>query len=730
MTGLTTQEVQERIKQGKVNEEVSSSTRSVNEIVKSNIFTYFNLIFTVLAVLLIVVGSFKDLSFMLIIFANTGIGIYQEIRSKNTLDNLKFSKMPRSIAIRDGRRQEVDTDRLVLDDVVVLGAGNQIPADARVEDGSVSVNEALITGESDEIEKHPGDELMSGSFVVSGECAARLIAVGKHSYINRLTAEATRQKKNDNQSQMVKSLDRLVMFIGVAIIPIGGILMFQQIAIQGLSFRASVIAMVKTGTITENEMQVAGLKSATKEYSEEALRPYIADLAQSQSRDNITMAALQNYFTDGLGREPFHVCGFSSKYKYCGASYEDGNFVLGAPEFVLGENFSRYSEYIQSVSEQGYRVLAFARSREEPKGQTLTEEVRLLALILLVNPIREGAKPTFEYFAENGVDVKVISGDNPVTVSNVAQEAGIADAQNYVDARTLKSQDDVDRAVGRYTVFGRVTPEQKRMFVKGLQKQGKTVGMTGDGVNDILALRDADISIAMASGSEAASNAAQLVLMDSDFSRMPLVVAEGRRVVNNIIKTATLYLTKNIFSLLLAMFSLISVLQYPLKPSQITLISMFTIGIPSFVLSLEPNRDRIRGSFLGNVFRMATPAGITLFLSVSCLLVFGDVLELKASMISTASSALVALVEFMILARVAKPMNRLHLGMMVVMVAGFFYMIIFHNSLFGISPVNWQCALLLVVFIMATEAVFRYFYKFTAFVENFLGREARQRKRH
>ncbi|MGE9874465.1 HAD-IC family P-type ATPase [Hornefia butyriciproducens] len=781
MTGLTTQEVQERIKQGKVNEEVSSSTRSVNEIVKSNIFTYFNLIFTVLAVLLIVVGSFKDLSFMLIIFANTGIGIYQEIRSKNTLDNLKFSKMPRSIAIRDGRRQEVDTDRLVLGDVVVLGAGNQIPADARVEDGSVSVNEALITGESDEIEKHPGDELMSGSFVVSGECAARLTAVGKHSYINRLTAEATRQKKNDNQSQMVKSLDRLVMFIGVAIIPIGGILMFQQIAIQGLSFRASVIAMVaavlgmipeglymmasiamvvsamrlaqsdvlvqnmrcietlarvdvlcvdKTGTITENEMQVAGLKSATKEYSEEALRPYIADLAQSQSRDNITMAALQNYFTDGLGREPFHVCGFSSKYKYCGASYEDGNFVLGAPEFVLGENFSRYSEYIQSVSEQGYRVLAFARSREEPRGQTLTEEVRLLALILLVNPIREGAKPTFEYFAENGVDVKVISGDNPVTVSNVAQEAGIADAQNYVDARTLKSQDDVDRAVGRYTVFGRVTPEQKRMFVKGLQKQGKTVGMTGDGVNDILALRDADISIAMASGSEAASNAAQLVLMDSDFSRMPLVVAEGRRVVNNIIKTATLYLTKNIFSLLLAMFSLISVLQYPLKPSQITLISMFTIGIPSFVLSLEPNRDRIRGSFLGNVFRMATPAGITLFLSVSCLLVFGDVLELKASMISTASSALVALVEFMILARVAKPMNRLHLGMMVVMVAGFFYMIIFHNSLFGISPVNWQCALLLVVFMMATEAVFRYFYKFTAFVENFLGREARQRKRH
>ena len=397
MTGLTTQEVQERIKQGKVNEEVSSSTRSVNEIVKSNIFTYFNLIFTVLAVLLIVVGSFKDLSFMLIIFANTGIGIYQEIRSKNTLDNLKFSKMPRSIAIRDGRRQEVDTDRLVLDDVVVLGAGNQIPADARVEDGSVSVNEALITGESDEIEKHPGDELMSGSFVVSGECAARLTAVGKHSYINRLTAEATRQKKNDNQSVHRRChhphrrnpdvpADRHSGSVlpcqrdrhgsgGSGDDPRGSVYDGQHRdgRQRHALARVDVLCVDKTGTITENEMQVAGLKSATKEYSEEALRPYIADLAQSQSRDNITMAALQNYFTDGLGREPFHVCGFSSKYKYCGASYEDGNFVLGAPEFVLGENFSRYSEYIQSVSEQGYRVLAFARSREEPRGQTLTE---------------------------------------------------------------------------------------------------------------------------------------------------------------------------------------------------------------------------------------------------------------------------------------------------------------------------------------------------------------------
>jgi len=348
---------------------------------------------------------------------------------------------------------------------------------------------------------------------------------------------------------------------------------------------------------------------------------------------------------------------------------------------------------------------------------------------LLTNPIRSGAKETFEYFANNGVDIKVISGDNPVTVANIASEAGISGAGKYIDARNLKTQADIDKAVGVYTVFGRVTPDQKRMFVKGLKKQGKTVGMTGDGVNDILALRDADCSIAMASGSEAASNAAQMVLMDSDFSRMPAVVAEGRRVVNNIIKTATLYLTKNIFSLLLAMFSMISVLQYPLKPSQITLISIFTIGLPAFVLSLEPNDKKIKGSFLGNVFKMATPAGITMFASVSCLLIFGQVLELKEASISTAASALVALVEFMILARVAKPMDKLHLTMMIVMVAGFAYAIIFHNTLFGISPMNWQCVMLLIIFMVATEAIFRYFYKFTTFLGNTISKEAREARK-
>lgn len=759
--------------------EVDPSTSTIQEIVKENVFTYFNLVFTVLAVLLIIVGSFKDLSFMLIILANTGIGIAQEIRSKQTLDALRFDKMPKCSAIRDGRRVDVNTEDLVLDDLVILKAGNQIPADALVLDGMVTVNESMLTGESDEIEKRADDDLLSGSFVISGECRARLTAVGADSYINKLTLEATKQSKHDNQSQMVKSLDRLVMVIGIMIIPIGAILMYQQLALQGLPFRDSVIAMVaavlgmipeglymmasiamvvsamrlaktevlvqnmrcietlarvdvlcvdKTGTITEPVMKVEGFIPETKDHTEEELLGMLSDLAASQSPDNITMEAMQEYFNMPTGRVASGTCPFSSKYKYCGAAFTDANYVLGAPEVVLGDQYEAYQQHIRAGSEKGYRVLAFAESQYEPDGTPMNWDVKLLALVFLTNPVRKGAKETFEFFANNGVEIKVISGDNPVTVANVASDAGIQNAGSFVDARTLQSQDDIDKAVGKYTVFGRVTPDQKRMFVKALQKQKKTVGMTGDGVNDILALRDADISIAMASGSEAASNAAQLVLMDSDFSKMPLVVAEGRRVVNNIIKTASLYLTKNIFSVLLALFSVVSVLQYPLKPSQITLISMFTIGLPSFILSLEPNENKIRGSFLGNVFKMATPAGITLFLSVSGMLWFGQVMNINQASISTASSALVALVEFLILARVAQPMNKLHIGMMIGMVGGFFYAILFHNDLFGIDPMNVQCALLLVVFLLATEAVFRYFYKFTTFCGRYIGLDARERR--
>ncbi len=779
MLGLTSQEAEERRRQGLSNEQVDSSTRTVKQIVKDNVFTYFNLIFTVLAVLLIAVGSFKDLSFMLIVFANTAIGIAQEVRSKQTLDKLKLLKMPKAHVMRDGRETSVPVEELVLGDVVILSAGSQIPADATVVEGSIQANEALITGESDEITKTKDSKLLSGSFVVSGRCAAELTAVGRESYISRLTIEATKDKQGE-QSEMIKSLDRLVKAVGIIIIPVGIVLFVQQCFILEDGFRESVTSMVaavlgmipeglymtasiamvvsamrlarrdvlvqnmrcietlarvnvlcvdKTGTITENEMKVSEMHQVYDRIDRDELFRMIGDLAKAQSADNITMAALQAHFTETSGREANTVCPFSSKYKYCGATYNDGNFVLGAPEFVLREVFSRYEAHITEISEQGYRVLAFARTEDVPEGQPLQGRVQLLALIYLTNPIRKSARETFAYFAENGVDIKVISGDNPVTVSNVAMEAGIAGAERYVDARQLVTERAIFEAVERYTVFGRVTPEQKRLFVKALKKQGKTVGMTGDGVNDILALRDADCSVAMASGSEAASNAAQLVLMDSDFSKMPSVVSEGRRVVNNIEKAASLFLSKNIFSLLLALFSMISVLSYPLKPSQITLISFFTIGAPSFVLSLEPNKNRIKGTFFGNVFKMAAPAGITTFISVSSLVVFGQVFAIDSECISTSCTVLVGLVGFMILAKVAQPPNKLHVGLIAVMLLGMGYCLFFVKDFFGIEPISTQAAMLLVVFLIATEGLFRYIYKFTNLCGRILRRTPKRKKK-
>lgn len=777
--GLTREEVEARLNAGLANVQVDSSTRTVGQIVKDNVFTYFNLIFTVLAALLVIVGSFKDLTFMLILFANTGIGILQEIRSKKTLDNLKLMKMPRAHAIRSGVETEVPVEQLVRDDVVVLRAGNQIPADAQVLEGSVQVNEALLTGEADEITKNPGMELMSGSFVVSGECTAQLTAVGRESYISKLTIEATAEQKNES-SEMIRSLDRMVQAIGIVIIPVGIILLAQQWFIlkgtfadsvtsmvaavlgmvpEGLYMTASVAMVVsairlarkdvlvqnmrsiealarvdvlcvdKTGTITENEMQVEGFSPADENANRNTVASLIADIAASQSRDNITMAALQNYFKGKTGMRPSQICPFSSRYKYSGVSFGADNYVIGAPEYVLRENLYTVQDQITRMAQQGYRVLAVARVSEIPQGQQLSTPAQLIALVFLANPIRKSAPDTFRYFAENGVDIKVISGDDPVTVSNVALEAGIQGAENYIDATRLMSERAIYEAVERYTVFGRVTPDQKRQFVKALQQQGRTVGMTGDGVNDILALRDADCSVAMASGSEAASNAAQMVLMDSDFGKMPSVVSEGRRVVNNIQKAAALYLTKNIFSLLLALFSIFSVLSYPLKPSQITLISMFTIGVPSFVLSLEPCKDLIRGKFLGNVFKMAAPAGITTFLSVSSLVVFGEVFQINGECISTSSTMLVALVGFMILGKIAVPANKLHVGLIIAMVVGMAYCIFFMPQLFGINSISMQAAMLLAVFLIATEALFRYIHKGIALFARIFGRDEQRRER-
>lgn len=757
-TGLSAAQVKERFACHADNYKVESSTMSVSDIVKSNVFTYFNLVFAIIAVLLSIVGAWRDMLFLPIIIANTCIGIIQEIHSKKVLDKLSILNAPQSVVIRDGKKAKISADKLVLDDVVEFTAGSQIPADAKVIDGELQVNESLITGESDEITKRTGDQLLSGSFVVSGKAYARLEKVGKDSYISKLTLQATKSKKGE-QSEMIRSLDYLIMVMGIIIIPIGialfvqsfiynegtlhdsitgmvaaiigmipeGLYLLSSVAMAVSSVRlaqkkvlihdmkcietlarVNVLCVDKTGTITEPGMHVYEVELLDG-VDEDATTKILADVVHAQNRDNATMEALQAHFTENGGMHAKEVFSFSSETKFSGAIMEDGkSYVIGAPEFVLRSQFEEYQEQIAEYSSKGYRVLVFGEYEGTLTKKPLTEPVVPMGFVMLANPIRKGAKETFTYFAENEVEIKVISGDNPLTVSVIAKEAGIANAERYVDASVLKTKSDYYNAVEEYTVFGRVTPNQKRMLVQALKAHKKTVAMTGDGVNDVLALKDADCSVAMASGSDAASNVSQLVLLDSDFSRMPSVVAEGRRVVNNIERTAALYIVKNIFSMLLAVFSVILLLDYPLEPTQVSLISMFTIGIPSFILALEPNKNPIRGHFLTNVLVKALPAGLTDFIVVSGLVIFCREFSVDLDCLSTSCTILVAIVGFMILYRIAKPMNVGHIIMMIGVIAGWLFCMLFVSKFFAITSISKQCAMLMIVFAIITEPALRY----------------------
>ena len=758
--GLTNRQVQEHRDGGWSNLSVDPPAQTTKEIIHENVFTYFNLIFLVLAILLCLVGSFRNLTFLPVIIINTLIGIIQEIRSKNVLAKLNMLNAPHASVVREGKESVVDSEELVLDDIVLFKSGNQICADAVVVEGEVRVNEALLTGESDEIIKRCGEHLMSGSFVVAGQCHARLEAVGVDSYISKLTLEAKAMQKGE-QSEMIRSLDKLVKCVGVALIPIGIVLFVQGFFFNGETFRNSITSMVaavigmipeglyllasvalavsamrlakkkvllhdmksietlarvnvlcvdKTGTITENSMSVKKLVP-TQLYDKETtpeLEKLVGDFVKAMGSDNSTMEALKEYFKDGTGAVAVRTIPFTSATKYSGVVFEEKSYVLGAPEFVLREDYETYRLEIQTYAKRGYRVLVFGTYEGTLEGTKLTEKVLPLGYILLANPIRKEAPETFAYFAEQGVEVKVISGDNPMTVSEVAKEAGIENAEEYIDATTLTTDEDVERAVAKYTVFGRVTPAQKRQFVQALKKQGKTVAMTGDGVNDVLSLKDADCSVAMASGSDAAAQASQVVLLESDFSCMPSVVLEGRRVVNNIQRSATLFLVKNIFSFLLSLFSVVFMITYPLEPSQVSLISMFTIGVPAFFLALQPNKDLIKGHFLPNVILKALPAALTDVLAVGSLVVFGQIFAVGATDISTAATMLLAIVGFMILYRICQPFNVFRIVIWVGCVIGLLACSIFLPDLFAITGMSTKCIMLFVVFSIATEPVLRY----------------------
>ena len=766
--GLTEEQVRTRVENGWTYEEVAPPALTTKEIIHKNVFTYFNLIFLVLAILLCIVGSFRNLTFLPVIIANTMIGIIQEIRAKRVLEKLNMLNAPHAEVVRDGNVRKIDAIDLVIDDIVIFGAGNQICADAVVEEGEVRVNESLLTGESDEITKRRGDTLLSGSFIVSGKCHARLTSVGEDSYISRLTLEAGAMPEGE-QSEMMRSLDRLVKVVGIALIPIGIVLFVQGFFFNGESFRESIVSMVaavigmipeglyllasvamvvsamrlakkrvllhdmksietlarvdvlcvdKTGTITENSMCVNKVVRA-KGYEEETMPPLeemIGDFVKEMEADNATMAALKEFFKENSGKKPDKVIPFSSTVKYSGVIYGEDAYVLGAPEFVLRKMFSEHQDKINQFAEKGYRVLVFAKYDGIPDGKALTGEANPLGYILLLNKVRKEAPSTFAFFEQQGVEIKVISGDNPLTVSETAKQAGIRNAERYIDARELKTEEELEEAARNYTVFGRVVPEQKRQLVHALKRQGRTVAMTGDGVNDVLALKDADCSVAMASGSDAAAQASQVVLLESDFSKMPEVVLEGRRVVNNIQRSASLFLVKNIFSFLLSLFSLAFMITYPLEPSQVSLITMYTIGIPAFFLALQPNKDIIRGHFLTNVVLKALPAGLTDVIAVGALVVFGQTFDVPASDISTAATMLLAIVGFMILYRICQPMNLFRRVIWIGCVVGMLGCSIFLPDLFAITGMSTKCIMLFVVFSIATEPVLRYLTRFVEWI--------------
>lgn len=749
--GLSSEEAKKLKEEGLDNIPVGNQSKTIGQIVAGNVLTYFNFVFAVFAGLLIFVGSYNNMTFLPIIILNTIIGIVQEIRAKITLDRLTVVNAPKTKVIRDSYISQIDSTELVKGDVCIFEAGNQLSADAILAEGCIRVNESLITGESDEIIKNKGDILLSGSFVVSGECRAVLTNVGHSSYASKLALEAKAGRKKQ-QTTMMKSLDNLVKIIGIVIVPLGIIMYIQGHFFLGHTIKNIVVSMVaslvgmipeglyllasvalvvsvrrlagksvlvhemncvetlarvnvlcvdKTGTITRPEMSVSDVV-----FYRDNVTAIIADVAGNMSSDNETMKAVKEYFSGHNDKKAERIYSFSSQNKYSGAVIDGKCYVFGAPEYVLLNQYDDYTDIYDRYSDRGERILVFGECVSDPQGNIIEEPVIPYAFIILENEIRDTAKETFGYFEKQGVDVVVISGDNPVTASKVAIRAGIRNAENYVDATTLKNEADIKAAIQKYTVFGRVIPEQKKQIIQAYKGAGRVVAMTGDGVNDVLALKCADCSVAMASGSDAASNAAQIVLLDSDFSKMPDVVLEGRRVVNNIQTSASLFLVKNIFSILTTVFTLIAANLYPLYPTQLSLLGAFTIGTPAFVLALQPNKELIRGDFLVNVILKALPAGLADFIMLAAISIHGNILGMSNEQISTVAIVILLFIGLAALVRICRPFDGIRILLCLAMAAGIVICVLNFKGIFAITTVNMIMLRMIIMYALIAGVLF------------------------
>lgn len=694
MTGLTNEQVQERIAEGKVNANESPNTRTYKQIILENTLTFFNFLNLVLLVLVLFVRSYKNSMFVGIILINTVIGIVQEIRAKKTIDRLAILTESKTVVLRDGKKWTISTEKLVLDDLIFLKTGDQVPADAKVLEGSVEVNESLLTGESDNLAKNQGDELFSGSFVTSGEACCQVIHVGKDNYASKITSEAKEFKRHN--SELRNSLNAILKVISIIIVPLGAMLFYKQYYIVGDTLKGSVVNMVaavlgmipeglvlltsvaltlgsmvlatkktlvqelycietlarvdtlcldKTGTITEGTMKVEEVQLYKKgeNTEEESLLAADAEDVQNTETDiseadrekdkqklreidhimgnlmsvlhdqNATADALRKKFPVKSDLKLSHAIPFSSDRKYSGAVFEEkGTYLMGAAQFLFPDGNKELLEHCEVFAKEGYRILILAHSDQMAEGSECPRDLEPMCLFLITDVIREEAPDTLAFFDSQGVDLKVISGDDPVTVSAIAKKAGLKNAEHYIDATTITTPEEMQRAVAECSVFGRVTPQQKKQMVQALQAQKHTVAMTGDGVNDVLALKEADCSIAMAAGSDAAKNIANVVLLDSNFGAMPHIVNQGRRVVNNIRSAASMFLIKTIFSVLLSLITIFFGDAYPFEPIQMSLISACAVGIPTFLLTQENNYNKIDHTFLRHVFMNAFPAAVTI----------------------------------------------------------------------------------------------------------------------
>lgn len=747
--GLSDEQVFERQQQGLTNDSGNITTQSEKQIILKNIITPFNILNFILAGLVLAVGSFKNMLFMGVILSNILIGSFQEIRAKRTIDKLSLIAAPRAHVIRNGEILEITVEEIVLDDVMVLSAGGQVCADCVVLEGECEVNESLITGESDPVYKRKGDAMLSGSFVVSGTCRAQAVHVGAENYASQITQSAKYVKKPN--SEIMFWINRIIKWVGFSILPIGILLFCKQYFLmdsnlqdtvvnvvaalvgmipEGLVLLTSVVLAVsvirlsrhktlvqelfcietlarvdtlcldKTGTITEGCMQVDGIVPLAQiegKYLEQALSALAANLTDS----NPTFLAIREHFQLNPGWPCETTRPFSSARKWSGASFAGiGTFVMGASEFILGESFAPLRPMVEQYSQTGQRVLLLAYSTQPFRDKELPESIKPMALVLLSDKIRAEAPKTLRYFADQGVDLKVISGDNAVTVANIAKKAGLESASRYVDATTLKTEEDIRQAAREYSVFGRVTPQQKLALVKALKADGHTVAMTGDGVNDVLALKEADCSVAMASGSDAARTVSQLVLLDSNFASMPRVVQEGRRSINNLQRSASLFLVKSIFSAIIAFCFLFIQANYPFEPIQMTLISALTIGAPSFVLALEPNRERIRGKFIVNVIQKSLPAAMTMVFNILLLTAVSGYMGFNDTQFSTMAVIITGCTGLMMLYKVCMPFNFLRGALSVMMTAAFILALVLFGWFFSMAPLNLPMVLVLMMLLL------------------------------